>query len=378
MATTYTSITVIQDNKVGSANYLTINNTLAFIVECTYSGDTPEVLEVRLQIDSIIKGYYNALPYKDVSGTVRQFIFFASDYIKGWLPDVRDEVQALNDIIVVNLPIISLRFNPVGLTSPSSIISFFAINGTRQFSDENGACAVNLHGNTIPYMIAKYGYTYVYFKSTITGTAQVSFNGFALGTAKAVTVNKLYRAKISPLFSQILDKGNEFTINSVSIPGMSITIPVYIPRPYCREPKIVKYLDKNGLFQFMMFEQADETNLSYDSLGSISEYVTSLVYNRGDKVGAGKTKEKEISLKITNLPVEYVGEIESIIESPVTYYHIGVGAGAGSYNYDEDDSSDWLLVECTTRNLRYSISDGKFINTSLSFRMPKQNTITQI
>ena len=70
-----TDITISQDNKVASSNLVPIHSPVIFIVDVTYTGLIPEVLNVEISDETGLLETYRAIAYSDPSATERQFVF---------------------------------------------------------------------------------------------------------------------------------------------------------------------------------------------------------------------------------------------------------------------------------------------------------------
>lgn len=95
-----TSITIQQDNRIGSANLLATHNPLTFIANVNYSGLTPDLCNVEVyDSERNLLDTYSAIPYKDILLTQRQFIFKANTIVKS-LMNSFDDTPQLSDILV--------------------------------------------------------------------------------------------------------------------------------------------------------------------------------------------------------------------------------------------------------------------------------------
>lgn len=131
-----TSITIIQDNKNGGVDLLSVHNPLVFLVDVAYSSEIPETLYVELQNgDGEVLDTFAAIPYRDSdSGSIRTFAFLASVILKAYMDSFEDFESSENTLEYVDgiTKQFTLRFY-VGTVEAS--VSFTAIHAARQFGD---------------------------------------------------------------------------------------------------------------------------------------------------------------------------------------------------------------------------------------------------
>ena len=166
------TLTIVQDNKVGNSNLLSIHNPLVFVCEAFYSGQTPYWIYVDVVIDGDTIGTYKAVAYKDVTGTMRQFAFFASDTLKQLLlfglneKPFEDFGQSGSTLdYVPNLTrLVTLTFrDPDGLAAAASL-TVDVCHAARQFDSVSGANMSDQYNNDADvYYCAEGGVCYVYF-----------------------------------------------------------------------------------------------------------------------------------------------------------------------------------------------------------------------
>ena len=96
-----TSITIEQDNKVGSSDLLPVHSPLVFIVNVAYQGISPTVIYTDVEVDGLVVETFKMIPYKDPLETLRQFCFVANDVIKGLMDAFDDTFQPMESLVHV-------------------------------------------------------------------------------------------------------------------------------------------------------------------------------------------------------------------------------------------------------------------------------------
>lgn len=145
-----TSITWIQDNKAASYEYImAIHNPLIFIVEANYTSTAPTGLDVYLQMYG--SGYwYSAIPYSDPQAGKRQFMFSASEIIRGKMEAFDDYYQnGLAYLHEMQTQVDIRFFDPANhSTIYSDQVSIYALHAARQFSENPNILAQSIYGIT--------------------------------------------------------------------------------------------------------------------------------------------------------------------------------------------------------------------------------------
>ena len=160
------SLTISQDNKLNGSDLLSVHNPLAFICNAFYSGQNPSFIYVDLYVETILIKTLKAIPFKDLTGTLRQFVFIASDILRSQMDMPEDFGQSANTLMFVDnlTKEMSLTFrDPDGIAAPVST-SFVICAGASQFGDANGANLLEQFNNDSQiYYCGKGGRAYVYF-----------------------------------------------------------------------------------------------------------------------------------------------------------------------------------------------------------------------
>jgi len=171
------TISIVQDNIVSGANLLSINNPVAFIANAFYSGQTPDYLYVDISYNGVVIKTVKAIPYKDLTGTLRQFVFLADTILKGELfadKDINpmdDVVQDVGTFIYIdNITrefIVTFR-DPSGIAASVSSTIVICL-ASSQYDDTNGCAMVDQFTNATDTMLcAAGGVCYVYFYNSNT------------------------------------------------------------------------------------------------------------------------------------------------------------------------------------------------------------------
>ena len=191
------SLTIVQNNVVGASNLVSIHNPLSFVCEAFYSGQTPYWIYADILIEGEVVGTYKATAYKDVTGTLRQYILICDDLIRGLMFKDLLSVEALKDfnqssetlVYCDNLTReIQVQFRDPDNGCAPAVVLVDACNATSQYGDKNGANLVEQYTNQADtYFCAKGGVCYVYFYNDDV-TNVLSINGL-VETFYAVDAN---------------------------------------------------------------------------------------------------------------------------------------------------------------------------------------------
>lgn len=132
------SISISQDNVVNSSNLMPVHSPLRFLCQATYSGDTPSYLYVDLyDADSVLLETFKAIPYRDISTTVREFVFIAEGLLRQYMDSFDDFAQSGNDLEYCDglTKEFTITFrDPDGVASSDSI-DIVAMHGASQFGE---------------------------------------------------------------------------------------------------------------------------------------------------------------------------------------------------------------------------------------------------
>jgi len=147
-----TSITILQDNKNGNVDLLSVHNPLIFLVDVAYTTAAPDTLYAELQDeDLIVLDTFAAIPYKDSdSGNIRTFAFIASDILKAYMDELDDFESPVGTLEhVPNITrVFTLRF---WAETEEVSITFTAIHAARQFGGTPYLDSIYNNDNEIYY-----------------------------------------------------------------------------------------------------------------------------------------------------------------------------------------------------------------------------------
>lgn len=159
------NITITQNNIVGSSDLIPVHSPVIFIADCTYSGAIPTYLLVDV-IDSasVLLATYRAIPYRDSSLTVRQFMFIADEILRSYMASFDDVAQSDNTLIHIpnQQKIFTIKFkDPANFTTNDSD-TITAIHGSGQFGENPNFNTVYANA-TGSYIAGANKQAYVYF-----------------------------------------------------------------------------------------------------------------------------------------------------------------------------------------------------------------------
>ena len=162
-----TDIDVIQDNIVGDCNLLAIHSPLSFIIDVTWDTDLPELFVDVMNLTEEVLATFRAIFYRDLTATVREFIFVAStgkeSVLRGYMTEYNDFLQTAETIerVANNVFDFILRFrNEAGdVYEDVTIVAFHA---SRQFGQT--AAITDIYDNDTDFYITGVNKpVYIYF-----------------------------------------------------------------------------------------------------------------------------------------------------------------------------------------------------------------------
>jgi hypothetical protein len=156
------SITIVQDNKVGNCDLLAVHNPLVFLIDVVYTSTVPDALFCELQdSDSNVLNTFSAIPYEDSSTeSKRTYAFIASNVLKAYMDDFEDfeTDEGTLDFVENITKQFVLRFY---IDSIETSIAFTAIHAARQFG-ELPALTEIYNNNNERYYTGKNNPVYIY------------------------------------------------------------------------------------------------------------------------------------------------------------------------------------------------------------------------
>jgi hypothetical protein len=134
------SIDMVQTNITGVSNLMCVHNPLVFIFNATYSGTAPNLIYCRVyDIDDVLLGTYKCIPYAEVSGTIRQFIFIADSILRGLMDEFDDFVQTSGSLVHCEGFSKFFRLNFYVQYETETDLEIVALHGSRQYGDDPNA-----------------------------------------------------------------------------------------------------------------------------------------------------------------------------------------------------------------------------------------------
>lgn len=157
------AITISQDNKLTGCNLLAIHNPLVFLIDVTYSGETPQKLYCDvINSESVTLATYQCIPYQDISN-YRQFAFVADQIIRGEMDDFKDYNS--DERVLEFVPNITKQFTLKFYIDEtlSAETDFTACHAARQYGDSPAMQSISQNTNENTYIAGEGRPVYIYF-----------------------------------------------------------------------------------------------------------------------------------------------------------------------------------------------------------------------
>ena len=176
-----TDINVVQDNIVGDCNLLAIHSPLSFIIDVTWNTDLPELFVDDMNLTEEVLETFRCIFYRDLTATVREFIFIAStgkeSVLRGYMTEYNDFLQTAGTIerVANNVFDFILRFrNEAGdVYEDVTIVAFHA---SRQFGQT--AAITDIYDNDTDFYITGVNKpVYIYFYNPDEGVVATITDG---------------------------------------------------------------------------------------------------------------------------------------------------------------------------------------------------------
>lgn len=172
------TISISQDNKVGSSDLMPIHSPLVFLCDVQYTGEYPTSVYVDIiDSNSDVVETFRAIPYRDLLSNLRQFAFVANDVIKGLMDTFNDESQLTDTLVYLGelTKTYTLKFyDPENeIVSDETTVTF--IHGAAQFGEDPNFYDIYSNEETIYYGANGQG-VYVYFYNEDTNNVLVIDN----------------------------------------------------------------------------------------------------------------------------------------------------------------------------------------------------------
>lgn len=352
------AISITQDNIVNGSALLSINNPLVFLADVTYTGTVADYIYVYIYDGSnnLLSTNLIAPAYKDISVSVRQYIFNADQILRGLNEEIQEWVQTVNTLqLDPNSNTFKIEFEAVDdETAGSPVtdnITFNSLQGASQFgtSPSKDDIAHNVSDTFISY----YGYWgYAYFFNTLTNLLKLSS-----GTGTSFGVG-MVRAKINGL--NLGDNTVSLWVNGVESYSMNIEC-----REICTGQKLIKYMDRNGMFRFYAFNKNFQERINTVELGRTSKLITSILTDQSDSLSIGKDMNKFIDLT-EDVNASDLLLLEDLFCSPLIYMYIGSGT---------DTAADWINMKIADGEMVTRIRKGNMTKVAFTLEYPKQYSV---
>lgn len=160
-----TGISISQDNKIGDSDLLAVHSPLIFLIDVTYTGLIPDILYCDIyNEDSELLGSFKCIPYKDLLPEIRQFMFIADGFLRGYMEGFDDFVQTEYSLVYVEdiTKIFELKFRDPDAGIPDEAITFTAIHAIKQFGESPNLLEIYNNDSDL-YIAAKNKPCYIYF-----------------------------------------------------------------------------------------------------------------------------------------------------------------------------------------------------------------------
>lgn len=160
-----TELNISQSNQVGSSNLIAIHNPVAFIIDAYYSGAAPTKLYCDIQDEeSNVLATYSCIPYRDLTDTLRQFVFQAQTAVKALMDDFDDFYQLVYTLEYVEgltRKLVLKFYDPANVTIAISTTCVFT-RAAMQFG-ENVNLSSQFNNDSDVYYGLGSSFAYVYF-----------------------------------------------------------------------------------------------------------------------------------------------------------------------------------------------------------------------
>ncbi len=351
-----TSINIIQDNIISGATLLTINNPLVFFVDVEYTGiaDDSIFCEITDVNNIAVTNDLYAIAYSDISATKRRYMLDSDQILRGLNTTIQEFLQANNTIAQdINSNTFTITFYVYNPSTLTDSITFNTLQGSVQFG--NSPSRVAIYTNVTRSQIAYYGFWgYAYFYNVATALLKLSS-----GTGTSFLTG-VVRAKINGL--TIGNNTVNLWVNGTNTYTQNIDC-----REFCTGQKLIKFIDRNGFFQFYAFNKFYQEKINAVELGRTSKLLTNILTDQSRTKSIGKAVDKKIDLSI-DAPSNDLPLLEDLFISPLIFMYIGNGS---------DTLSDWIEMKMLSGEFITRIRKGNSIKVDITLEYPDQYSITR-
>lgn len=170
-----------------------------------------------------------------------------------------------------------------------------------------------------------------------------------------------YRYKLTPSAQGI-------TTVKLYINGSLASTATVITKEFCAGFKILKYLDASGRYRFFPFNDKWQQKDNTRQIGSVNNFITSILTSQTDGKNIGYRNERILSLVAGHVCDDELDKLADIFTSPRVYLYVGDGT------YDR--ARDWVIVTLSGDGISRRRKD-KFGKVSVEVKLPEHYSINQ-
>lgn len=336
-----TTITITQDNIIGTNNKLSVHSPLIFLAEAETSSTFPDTIDVEVRLDSVLVGTFNATPYKN-EGSKRIYMFEASNVLKSFMQPFDDINQAVEDVDLI--PYASSLFNIKFIEGAvSDDVDIVAICSANQRGDTE--TAKQFQEYTIYAFYLKLFYMHIYNDNVTSTTLE-------FGTTGSLTTSTpgVYRHYLDKTADEVV----ETKIGGVKNYNINVKV-----LPSCDGGLYVKFLDNaTGFYKHWLFNKYYSIDGNSEKIGRVDVLATTLSETKKKDVGSRFTKRYQITAD--NLTQEHLDYISCIKTTPRLYVEI---------------DGEWVLCSISDSTFPVRWRKANSGSLSLTIELPEQYTI---
>lgn len=139
-------------------------------------------------------------------------------------------------------------------------------------------------------------------------------------------------------------------------------------REHCTSGKVLKFMDRNGLYRFFPFNEFWEQNNEPDTIGSTELFTDSIYTGQSNKRSLGYKNKRSIAAVAYEVTAYELDILQDLMTSPFVYLYIGTTG---------DAPKDWLLVEVSGTNTGRR-RKGVIGRYEVTIVLPEQFNITML
>lgn len=93
------TLTLYQDNRIGTYNAMAIHSPLVFLIDSTYTAPAPDFIYCEILKEGVSLLTARCTYIADISGNTRRFRFVADEILRAYMPAFDDVIQSGGSII---------------------------------------------------------------------------------------------------------------------------------------------------------------------------------------------------------------------------------------------------------------------------------------